>query len=340
MISNRRNEILCAVKQKINENLDPSKSNYDAKITAKDILDSCEVSMEDYKWALSTSGDNDFELHLKRPVDSCFINNYFEAGIKGFRANVDLQPDEENDVQPNVLSDDLVESQYVQASDLILPKTIELINSKEIMNCRKIKAVIRFHYHHLLMLYLPWRKETELQGPNQLFGTKYYESSVKTIVDKNREIFELNAEAINIALQAFSENPTRHVHSYDVLNDQENDDLSSEVRDNVDDDCFNEDSSEVLVDIPETHQTSTGTICYTQPSAITDELLREYVKSLNRKQRFAYDFVLSWCRNLVKKCKLLKERYGRADTYLIYGWCWFGEKSRDKSNIPHCSKHV
>ena len=48
--------------------------------------------MEDYKWALSTSADNDFELHLKRPVDSCFINNYFEAGIKGFRANVDLQP--------------------------------------------------------------------------------------------------------------------------------------------------------------------------------------------------------------------------------------------------------
>ena len=25
-------------------------------------------------------------------MDSCFINNYFVAGIKGFRANVDLQP--------------------------------------------------------------------------------------------------------------------------------------------------------------------------------------------------------------------------------------------------------
>ncbi len=32
------------------------------------------------------------DLHLKRPVDSCFINNYFVAGIKGFAANVDLQP--------------------------------------------------------------------------------------------------------------------------------------------------------------------------------------------------------------------------------------------------------
>ena len=42
--------------------------------------------------ALSISPDSDFDLHLKRPVDSCFINNYFVVGIKGFPANVDLQP--------------------------------------------------------------------------------------------------------------------------------------------------------------------------------------------------------------------------------------------------------
>ena len=29
---------------------------------------------------------------LKRPIDSCFTSNYFIAGIKGFAANVDLQP--------------------------------------------------------------------------------------------------------------------------------------------------------------------------------------------------------------------------------------------------------
>ena len=34
----------------------------------------------------------DSELHLKRPIDSCFINNYLIAGLKGFAANVDLQP--------------------------------------------------------------------------------------------------------------------------------------------------------------------------------------------------------------------------------------------------------
>ncbi|CAH3132732.1 unnamed protein product, partial [Pocillopora meandrina] len=45
-----------------------------------------------YYWALSTSSDSDFDLHLKRPLGSCFINNCSVAGMKGFRANVDLQP--------------------------------------------------------------------------------------------------------------------------------------------------------------------------------------------------------------------------------------------------------
>ncbi|RMX59852.1 hypothetical protein pdam_00023032, partial [Pocillopora damicornis] len=45
-----------------------------------------------YYWALSTSSDSDFDLHLKRPLGNCFINNCSVAGIKSFRANVDLQP--------------------------------------------------------------------------------------------------------------------------------------------------------------------------------------------------------------------------------------------------------
>ena len=92
VILKRRSEILCCVKQKIDEKLDPSKPNYDSSITAEDVLAMCNVSKDEYNWALSISGDSDFELHLKRGIDSCFINNYFEAGTKGFRANVDLQP--------------------------------------------------------------------------------------------------------------------------------------------------------------------------------------------------------------------------------------------------------
>ncbi|CAB4030822.1 Hypothetical predicted protein, partial [Paramuricea clavata] len=91
-ILNRRKEILCSVKQKIDEVLNPSKESYDATLTETDILNSVGISEDEYYWALSISPDSDFDLHLNRPVDSCFINNYFVAGIKGFAANVDLQP--------------------------------------------------------------------------------------------------------------------------------------------------------------------------------------------------------------------------------------------------------
>ena len=74
-ILNRRKEILSKVKQKINGVLNPSKENYDATITENDIFDSAAVTEDEYYWALSISAD-------KRPIDSCFINNYFVAGIK------------------------------------------------------------------------------------------------------------------------------------------------------------------------------------------------------------------------------------------------------------------
>ena len=57
-----------------------------------DILNDISITQQDYHWTLSISPDSDYELHLKRPIDSCFINNYFIAGLKGFAANIDLQP--------------------------------------------------------------------------------------------------------------------------------------------------------------------------------------------------------------------------------------------------------
>ena len=88
----KQKEILSLVKGKIDDLLNPSKSNYDPALTEADIFTSVNITEEQYYWALSISPDSDYELNLRRPIDSCFINNYFIAGIKGFRANVDLQP--------------------------------------------------------------------------------------------------------------------------------------------------------------------------------------------------------------------------------------------------------
>ena len=107
-----------------------------------------------------------------------------------------------NDVQPNVLSDDLVESNYVSNCESIFPPmNIKLNNGEETMKRRKIKAVIRFHtpskakepekfYHHLLMLYFPWQKEIDLLGDDNLYSTKFEESEVFSKVDANRRIFD------------------------------------------------------------------------------------------------------------------------------------------------------
>ena len=92
-ILKKQKEILTSVKEKINTVLNPSKSeDYDPKLTETDIFSSLGITEKEYYNALSISPDSDYDLHLKRPLDSCFINNYFVAGIKGFAANVDLQP--------------------------------------------------------------------------------------------------------------------------------------------------------------------------------------------------------------------------------------------------------
>ena len=98
------------------------------------------------------------------------------------------------------------------------------------MKRRKIKAVIRFHtpskakesekfYHHLLMLYFPWRKETDLLGDDQLYYTKFQEPEVFSKVETNRRTFEPNVEAIDTALQMLRENQVRDVQSYDPINE-------------------------------------------------------------------------------------------------------------------------
>ena len=91
-ILEKRRETLTLVKDKIDDVLNPSKPNYDSSLIESDIFSSIGITADQYYSALSVSPDSDHELHLKRPIDSCFINNYFVAGIKGFAANVDLQP--------------------------------------------------------------------------------------------------------------------------------------------------------------------------------------------------------------------------------------------------------
>ena len=97
---NWRRTVLGKVKEYINDKLypakvnviDPSRENYQAPPTIKEILLELSISSEEYYQALSISEDNDYELHLIRPPNSCFVNNYFSDGLKAWQANMDIQP--------------------------------------------------------------------------------------------------------------------------------------------------------------------------------------------------------------------------------------------------------
>ena len=459
-ILTRRREILGLVKQKIDEVLNPSKESYDDTLTETDILNSIGITEDEYCWALSISQDS---RHLKRPVDNCFINNYFPAGIKGFAANVDLQPvfnhykcityvcsyftkdetecsqaitnaareakasnmdirdglkkigaaflssrevssqecvyrcmpelwlrkifsktvfvsidlpekrvrvtknphqlaeldddstdiyksnlierysprpksisaidnlclaqfaafynkdyrtdyDVTKDCQPDILNDDLLESHNSgDDTNQSLPANIKLMNRNECTKCRKVRVVIRYHtpkkkkepelyFHHLLILYFPWRDENDLLGSDQTYASKFYEPNVQTTIEQNREMFEPDADAITEALEAMKNSHGNAIHSFDVINDQENSDLQDEEPSiSNPDESFNDQQPSDLYPL-RSNQRSSGTITYhNQPSEICDDDLRKLVRSLNPEQRYAYEIVLSWCQKLLKK---------------------------------------
>ena len=458
----RRADILKAVKSTINIICDPSNPNYKANLTAEEILISAGVSEQDYYWALAISSDSDFELHLKRPPDSCFINNYFIAGIKAFAANVGLQPvfnhykcttyicsyfsrdetecsqaitnaakearnsnlniqdslkkigaaflstrevsaqecvyrcmpklwlrkvfpktlfvntdfpqnrlripknqddldeleddstdifksniiehysnrpkailsadklclaefaafyykdykipgDETNDAQPDILTDQVAELQHGNTSTYTtetLPNKIKLLVTNEVMKCKKIRAVIRFHtpnkqkepekvFHHLLMLYFPWRNEVlDLTGPDNTYASKFFETGVQYIVDINRSKFEQNADEVSEALELLRNNELGNLHSYDSITDQDIADIRCDLESDVSlNESFHEQDPEHLghPQFSQPHTCNT-IVTHSHSSDISDDALHESIRSLNSNQRHAYNTVLTWCR--------------------------------------------
>ena len=72
--------------------IDPRKDNFQEPPSIIEILNQLDILEDDYYKALSISKDDDFELHLKREPNSCFVNNYFDDGLKAWKANMDIQP--------------------------------------------------------------------------------------------------------------------------------------------------------------------------------------------------------------------------------------------------------
>ena len=156
------------------------------------------------------------------------------------------------------------------------------------------------------MLYYPWRKETELLGNENTYMSKFNESDVQIMVQRNKYIFEPESEAVIEVLQSLRNNNIRTLHSYDALNEQENDDVQSQIENitNEEESFDNQISGDQL---GSSEQQSTAAIStYNQVLEISDDDLRQSVRSLNSQQRKAYNIALTWCRNKIKNTNSLK----------------------------------
>ena len=57
-----------------------------------EVLEELGINEVEYESTLKILDDLGFQLHLKRPTDSCFVNNYFDIGLLAWEPNIDIQP--------------------------------------------------------------------------------------------------------------------------------------------------------------------------------------------------------------------------------------------------------
>ena len=67
-----------------------AKDNVDVCDSISEILRELEINENDYFTNLGISKDNDYELHLVRPPNSCFANNYFKSSLLAWQAKMDI----------------------------------------------------------------------------------------------------------------------------------------------------------------------------------------------------------------------------------------------------------
>ena len=81
------------MKKFIDGSLNPSdKVTYRPDTTVDDVLHYLQIEESKYYNCLSVASGFDYEIHLKRPPNSYFINNYKPSVLLAWQANMNIQP--------------------------------------------------------------------------------------------------------------------------------------------------------------------------------------------------------------------------------------------------------
>ena len=202
-----------------------------------------------------------------------------------------------NDCQPEILIDDDMNQ------PCLYPKCLPLMSSKEKMKCRRIRKVVRYHTpnpvthaeayaHHLLMLFFPFRNESDLISEvDNSYTSKLNEPDILSIVNSNKQLFEPFGDVVDRALMNFTSQSRT-----DCYAQQENDAVLDELGDGT---CET-DSDDIISEDPINNiQQTPGAPSALAPDILPDEDINNLIKSLNTKQREVFDLIYSWARKTV-----------------------------------------
>ena len=199
---------------------------------------------------------------------------------------------EQNDNQPVVLNDEIIE----ENDTYMFPSVVPLMSSKQKIKCRKIRAVLRYHVpnrhkypekyaHHLLFMYYPFRAESELLENTCL--EKLSKPGVLDIVNENKHRIEPFDDLVNEAFRNYRAELNTNL---DAFAQQENEEVEDFLcQQNLDEEEFEDDTSSGL-----------STSISERPCVLSDGEINRQICSLNTKQREMFDTEFAWAKKCVK----------------------------------------
>ena len=87
----------------------------------------------------SISGDNDLQIHYKRPPNLCFVNNYFCDELMAWESNMDIQPVFNHYKAVAYMCAYLSKSE--NDCSVAMEQAVNDAFEKELNNCEQIKSV-------------------------------------------------------------------------------------------------------------------------------------------------------------------------------------------------------
>ena len=236
---------------------------------------------------------NMIDRYIDRP-DKNFRNGKFsvvdDICLAVFVSNYYIDYKNENDSQPEILSEDLPDLQPTIVSNF--PPVIPLMSNSEKLKCRQVRQILRYHIpnselnpekfaHYLLFLFYPFRREENLRL-NDSYCQKLAQKGVTDIINSNKQIFEPYADNID---KAFS----TYINNQQCCNNTDFD-IEPTVTEQLIEDNYQE--PVLFNNYPQS---------LTQPlQFINDESLFEMIRSLNCEQRHVFNILYSWSRTKVK----------------------------------------